>query len=96
MTGATQLAGIGQPDSRLCEYWVALRNEIRSRSARAIGSPARLREYTEWVLGASLRYGAHAASCPHPQHTNPSYGYDASRRGRTAASQVGDHTRILR
>lgn len=96
MTGSAQLAGIGQPDSRLCEYWIALRDTIRRKAARVSIGTLRPDRYTEWVLAASARYAAHAASCDHPQHDNPSYGYDASRRGRTAASQRGDYTRALR
>ena len=96
MTGATQLAGIGQPDHKLCAYWVALRDTIRRKAVRVRNGTLRQDKYDAWVIAASLRYGAHAASCKHPQHTNPIWGYDASRRGRTAASQRGDYTRVLR
>ena len=96
MTGMKQLAGIGIPDHKLCDYWVALRDTIQRKAKRVRNGTMRADKYSDWMLTASARYQAHAATCPHPQHTNPSYGYDAARRGRTTASKTGDFTRTLR
>lgn len=96
MTGSRDLAGISQPDHKLCKYWVTMREAIRHKAAQVRYGTLRPDEYASWALAASSDYAAHVTKCSHPQHANPSYGYDSARRGLTAVARSGNYTRKYR